>query len=316
LGNDSIIVTGGTSIDVAANKGDDTLSFGSARYFTSTLDTGEGSDYIVGTGTTTGSSVLGGAGSDTFSVTNVGGKLVGGSGNDSFSLTVTSGTVFGGASAGDTAAGDDTLTLATMAAGRVDLGGGKNYSTASGAIAGGTIVSGAGNDSFTFDTTYAGRIGSGAGNDSFTFTGSSTGSGVVNLGAGNDKVTFTAAVSSASIVGGTGNDSILFNNQIANEDHIADGNEYYWQGGTDTLNFASVGTGTSIALNVNVLDTLYTSLTTEANSTAGINILGNVTSGSSTTTTTLAYILGSTSGARFTATEVTQGVIDSVTALG
>jgi hypothetical protein len=99
-----------------------------------------------------------------------------------------------------------------------------------------------------------------------------------------------------------------------NGDH---GVEYFYGGGTDTLEFTNTVTGTGTIINVNVLDSLYTSVSTEANSgSTGINVIGSTTSGSSTTNTTIAYVLGASNTANITVSEVSQSTFDSVSSLG
>ena len=65
-------------------------------------------------------------------------------------------------------------------------------------------------------------------------------------------------------------------------------------------------------LNVNVLDSLYTSVATQIVAGTGINVVG--TTGG--TSTTIAYVLGASQSANITVAEVSQSVIDSVSSLG
>ena len=213
-GNDSLNAQGGgTSLKIYGEAGNDTLSW-NANSTDSVFDAGAGTDYIEGTNTLSGSSVFGGAGADTLDVTSDSGKYYAGAGADSLYVSMTSGSVYGGSSAGDTAAGNDTLDIVAMTTGYINMGDGANKMEASAIISAGTIVSGAGSDTFTTSTAFGGgsdtRIGTGSGNDSLYFaSGVSSGTTVVNAGAGNDTLQFTELVSSASIVGGAGNDSVL-----------------------------------------------------------------------------------------------------------
>ena len=208
-----------------------------------------------------------------------------------------------------------------MSAGRVDVGGGTNLMNTGAAVTGGTIVAGAGNDTFTSTSGVFGgsatavRIGVGAGNDSLDFAGNVTASAtVVNLGAGNDTLDFGGNVKNASIVGGAGSDSIAFTNVnwTSTYSSSATSNQYFYGGGTDTLSFTSGVSNTATLLNINVLDGLYTSVSTEVRAGTGINVVGTT----GTSDTTIAYILGASQAANITVTEVSQSVIDSVSLLG
>ena len=57
-------------------------------------------------------------------------------------------------------------------------------------------------------------------------------------------------------------------------------------------------------------------MTTELRGSTGINVVGSTTSGGSTTSSTIAYVLGLTNAGQVVATEVASNVIDGVTALG
>jgi hypothetical protein len=319
-GNDSIDVAGGgAALKVEADLGNDTLNF--AVSSDSTFDAGAGNNYISGSGVLTTSSVFGGASSDTLELTANTGKYYAKGGNDSLYLTMTSGTVFGGSSAGDTAAGNDTLDIVSMAGGRIDVGGGTNRMEASASIEAGTIVAGAGNDTFStasdFGSASDTRIGTGAGNDSLYFSGNvSSTATVINLGAGNDQLQFTTLVSSASIIGGTGNDSLAFTRAAGIRATVAEGNQYFYGGGTDTLFFTGDTSNTALMLNVNVLDSLYTSVATSIVAGTGMNVVGTVTSGGTSTSTTIAYVLGASNGSNITVSEVSQATIDTVSSLG
>ena len=105
-----------------------------------------GTDYIEGTNTLSGSSVFGGA-ADTLDVTSDSGKYYAGAGvtvlrqHDQWIR-------YGGSSAGDTAAGNDTLDIIAMTTGYINMGDGANKMEAS-AIIGLAPLSGAGSDTFT-----------------------------------------------------------------------------------------------------------------------------------------------------------------------
>ena len=123
---------------------------------------------------------------------------------------------------------------------------------------------------------------------------------VVNAGA-DDSITFSALVSSVSIVGGAGNDSFNFSStDWTTYSEVNNNNKFYYGSGdgTDTLNFSATTTGTGQVVSVNVLDSLFTSVVTEIQGTTGINIVGSTTSGSTTTNTTIAYVIGVTNAAR------------------
>ena len=201
---------------------------------------GAGTDFITGGGALTNSSVFGGADADTLHLNTSTGKFYGDGGNDSLYITMTSGTVYGGSSAGDTAAGNDTLGLVSMlTAGRFDMGGGNNDINVAGRVAAGTIVSGAGNDSFNSIALFRHHCSPrywGC-NDSVDFTKAVTSTALIGLG-GSDTLTFGAQVSSASIIGGAGNDSIDFSG-VMTTSAKASGVEFYYDDGdgTDTLNF-------------------------------------------------------------------------------
>ena len=232
-------------------------------------------------------------------------------------MSATSSTVFGGSSAGDTAAGNDTLQLATMGAGRIDMGGGANRMIVTGSITAGTIVSGAGNDTFSTSANYAGaRLGTGAGNDSLNFSSTVTaGSTYINSGAGNDTMTFSTLTSATSIMGGTGNDSLNFTMGATNYGFVNSDTEYFYEGGTDTLFFSGTLTNTGAILNVNVDSSDYSSVAATSVA-SGTTIVGSNTSGGVTTSTTLAYVLGASNSANITAGTVATSVFTSVTALG
>ena len=160
------------------------------------------------------------------------------------------------------------------------------------------------------------RLEAGAGNDSLYFSDhvSST-STVINAGTGNDTLTFTEIVSSASIVGGAGNDSLAFTyEQFTHSTYNTTdtANQYFYGGGTDTLFFYGNTSQTGNLMNVNVLDSLYTSVATQIVAGTGINIVG--TTGG--TSTTIAYVLGASQATNITVSEVSQSVIDSVSSLG
>ena len=209
-----------------------------------------------------------------------------------------------------------------MTTGYINMGDGSNKMEASAKIVAGTIVSGAGSDTFTTSSDFGSasdtRIGTGSGNDSLYFAGNVSSVANVNAGAGNDTLQFTELVSSASIVGGAGNDSLSFTYEAATSNSTASGgggnlaNEYFYGGGTDTLFFYGNSSQSGTVLNVNVLDSLYTSVATQVRTGTGINIVG--TTGS--TSTTIAYVLGTSLASQITATEVSQSTIDSVTSLG
>ena len=319
-GDDSIRLQAGSELKVYGDKGNDTLSWQAASS-DAVFDTGEGNDYIDGsTGLTGSSSVLGGAGADTLEITAVTGKYYGGADADSLYVTMTSGSVYGGSSAGDTAAGNDTLDVVSMAAGYVNLGGGTNFVETSGNVTAGTLVSGTGNDTFNVTADFGGgtdaRLGAGAGNDSLYFSDHVSGTTtVINAGSGNDTLTFTEIVSSASIVGGAGNDSLAFTYENATGaayNTYGTANQYFYGGGTDTLSFVGNTSQVGNLLNINVLDSLYTSVATQIRTGTGINVVG--TTGG--TSTTIAYVIGASQSTNITVSEVSQTVIDSVSSLG
>ena len=159
------------------------------------------------------------------------------------------------------------------------------------------------------------RLGTGDGNDSLDFAGAVTSSTtVINVGAGNDTLDFGENVTNLSINGGAGNDSIYFSNVnwTSTYSFTDRSNQYFYGGGTDTLQFQGNTTNTATLLNINVLDSLYDSVATEVRSGTGINVVGT----NGTTDTTIAYVLGASQAANITVSEVTQSVIDSVTSLG
>ena len=88
-----------------------------------------------------------------------------------------------------------------------------------------------------------------------------------------------------------GNDSIIFSSaQTYSNGTSANTNTYFYEGGTDTLSFATDGTSTA-GLNFNTLSGAYTSVTTSAVGSTGINVVANGT-------TTLAFIDGLTASHR------------------
>ena len=120
-------------------------------------------------------------------------------------------------------------------------------------------------------------------------------------------------------MGGAGNDSLSFTGAGWTAwDTSKTAIEYYYDSGdgTDTLSFGGTTTGNAQVLGFNVLDSLYDTVTTELRGTTGLNIVGSNTSGGATTNTTIAYVLGVTQASDVVVTEVSQSVIDSVTALG
>ena len=189
-------------------------------------------------------------------------------------MTVTSGSVFGGSSAGDTAAGNDTLSLTSAGAGRVDMGGGTNKISAVGRVQAGTIVLVLAmtpspllmlsQDALELELVMT----------AFSLLELSLEPPAINAGAGNDTLQFTSTVSSASIIGGAGMtpsaSSTAYTTATA-----AEGSTYFYgsSGGTDTLFYAG-NTTTATFLTFNVLDSLYDSVSTEVRAGTGISVVG------------------------------------------
>ena len=127
-------------------------------------------------------------------------------------------------------------------------------------------------------------------------------------------MTFAGLVSSASIVGGLGDDSILLSNTGFTGFNLAVANNvYYWEGGSDTIGFtASVTSGTvGTVFTAKVLDGQFTTVATQAGA-GGVQVIG--TTGSSTTV--LATFLGVTNTSAIVATTASASEFASVTAIG
>ena len=191
-----------------------------------------------------------------------------------------------------------------------DLAGGTNYASATQDVITSSIYGGTGNDTLTFSSAAevsGGKFGGAAGNDSISFGAALTQSGVSVIGgAGGDTLNFGANVTGASIAGGLGNDSILFTLLRLPLVHR---NTYFYEGGTDTLAFASQMSQTSGLITFNTLSGAYTTVTTSAVGTTGINVVANGT-------TTIAFVDGTSYGGTISLGTYTSTAYSDLTTLG
>ena len=210
-------------VDVDAFAGADSIKVGGSMVSV-TVNAGAGNDTIAiststGASASTATEFYADAGADSVLITNGQNITVYGDGSaadtaggaDSLQVTaLTSSTVYG-------AAGGDTLNITAASNSRFDLGSGTNYATGSSAYTSSTMIGGAAAD--------------------VLFAGSETGGGYYAAGAGADSLVFNGAVGGvntttmATILGGTGADTLDFNSTILNATVL---------GGTDTASLISV----------------------------------------------------------------------------
>jgi hypothetical protein len=291
-GNDSI-TAGGGQLDIRGNLGNDTLNFTASTQ--SKFDAGAGNNFIQGAyGTASTNTVLGGSGVDTLVVTSGNaGKSYLGAGNDSIRITaVAGGTIFGGSSLQDTAAGNDSLNIGTSVLNtKIDLAGSSNYITGTGSTITSSVYGGTGSDTLFFGGVTSGRFVGAGGNDSLSFAALTTAASSVVGGAGNDTIHFAALSSATSVAGGLGNDSISFAAQASHTNAAT----YFFEGGSDTLTFATRTTQTADIFTFSTLAGAYTSIVTGTAGTTGITISG-VSGGISTQLALVENIGGTQSG--------------------
>ena len=133
------------------------------------------------------------------------------------------------------------------------MGSGTNFINGTGALNGSSVYGGADKDTFLFtaNSLNSARVGSQGGNDSLSFsTAATSGAIVVNTGAGADTVYFGNTVSATSILGGSGNDLVEFAGGASSAARhgaiLGTDNKYYYESGTDTIQFTTQQTNTTL----------------------------------------------------------------------
>jgi hypothetical protein len=239
-----------------------------------TTEAGSSGDLIsVRSGAISGSTIIGGAGSDTLemiagstSANSVSVSLAGGADRATLSAVVFSGSTFAFGAGGDTltlsgtdvnantvkgGAGSDVINLGNGAEfSSLVLGAGADLVTGAGSISASTglIALGAGQDTLTLTASEftEGTILGGGGNDSIFFDIDASVSEIVIRGdatgiTGNDTITLTNQFVSGSVQGGLGNDLITLNGTAAGK------GEYLGNGGNDVINFSSTVFGANVS---------------------------------------------------------------------
>lgn len=243
-----------------------------------TTEAGSSGDLIsVRSGAISGSTIIGGTGSDTVemlggstSANSVSVSLKGGADAATISAVVFSGSTFAFGAGGDTLTlsgadivantikggdGSDVINLGVGSEfSSLQLGAGADLVTGAGTVSASTgfIGLGAGQDTLTLTASVftEGTIFGGGGNDSiFLDIDASAGEVVIRGDAtgitGNDTITLTNEFVSGSVEGGLGNDLITLNGTAVGK------SEYLGNGGNDVINFSSTifganGSGSTI----------------------------------------------------------------------
>ena len=257
----------------------------------STLDLGLHDDTLTFSSSLVTSTLIGGAGHDTMLFSDVvsNSSINAGAGSDtlSFSTSFVSSTLLAGA-------GDDTLTFSGVVnASKISLGAGNvgvTFSTLAGAN---TSILGGGNSSQTINFSAAA--------DLVSFDGT-FGAGSIMGGSGNDTVVFLtgAALNASSVVKlDAGNDSLVFNtNVVSGQFGAGAGNDFvggsvtvgstgvsFWGGaGNDTFNFTAIsnGGGTAYFWNEGGDDSIVLGGAVSYGLNAGAPVVFGITSGAST----------------------------------
>jgi len=256
------------------------------------IDTGSGSDTVVGSVNNDTINVRGGnnvvtgsGGNDVVTALDGNNTITTTDGNDSITVGNGSNTINAGAgnntvtagSAGNTLTGvnsittlggDDNITVNGSGGNTVNAGDGTNHVTITG-NGGNTVTSGSGNDTIVITGNGANTVVTGDGNNSVTITGS--GNNTVTGGAGNDAITtdsgndlVTMGAGNDTISTGGGNDTIVAGSNLdAYNDGVYQGSKglpYFRDvvdggAGSNTLT-ANAGTADSNWLNVSNIQTL------------------------------------------------------------
>ena len=113
-------------------------------------------------------------------------------------------------------------------------------------------------------------------------------------------------------MGGLGDDSVNFTSVgYTTTANAVAANVFYWEGGSDTINFAVGVTNLGTVFTTKVLEGSFTTVTTQSGN-GGVQVIG--TTGS--TTTVLATYLGVTNTSSIVATTASAAEFSSVTAIG
>jgi hypothetical protein len=199
-GNDRYVNTGvlANGATLSGNVGDDTISLG-GNVINTFVGLGQGSDSLalIGSSTVTNSTVFGGKGADTITVS---------------AQIATISTI--------QASDGHDLILATAFTGSTVLAGGKGADSITLGTAGGTINGGGLADTISFAGIYQGGLVYGDANGT-----KKVGTGTGGAADGNDSITFSAATiaAGASIYGGGGNDTVLFAANASSSALVLDG---------------------------------------------------------------------------------------------
>ena len=283
---------------IQANAGNDSMTI-SGRLLTSTIRGGAGNDVLsLALGSTTGDNDI------------IDSYVYGDAGDDNISGSVVGGTIYG--DNGSTGAGNDTFNFTALTSASVLGEGGNDSLIITGATSNSSLLGGDGLDTITVNGNFLAARAESA--SFFSFGANVSGSTI--SGEGNDTISFKGVSTGASIVGGSGDDSLVFT--LATSGSITEGNinntgssvgassTYYFGsgGGNDSINFSGLGateSGLVIAVSADFGSTGTLS--------SGVLTLG---SGNTITFTGGASSAASATSANITYITVAQSTIDSL----